>query len=169
MSHHTGARLTVFPSHMMELTKYTRQASAVQTPYMHVPTFRDSRCHKRGITDKVSPIPENTVNTVLETVIKRGWMNTGRREVLRGRKVRRRPTGSKAYLDIREMCIFAITCLVWPRDASKLEAGQTNTTQPRPAHCERLVGGLVMSIRESEGSVTPGPLIFQWRDTSPLQ
>ena len=78
----------VFPSHTMELTKYARQASAVQTAYIHVPTFRDARCHQRGMTDKVSPIPENTVKTVLETVIKRGWVTTGRREVLRGRRVR---------------------------------------------------------------------------------
>ena len=82
MSHHTGARLMVFPSHTMESTKNIRQASAVQTAYMHVPTFRDPRCHQRGMTDKVSPIPENTVKTVLETVIENGWVTTGRREEL---------------------------------------------------------------------------------------
>ena len=88
MSHHTGARLMVFPSHTMESTKNTRQVSAVQAAYMHVPTFRDARCHQRGMTDKMSPIPENTVNTVLEMVIKRGWVTAGRREVLGGRRVR---------------------------------------------------------------------------------
>ena len=59
----------MFPSHITEFTNWTRQASAVQTAYMHVPTFRDPRCHQRGMTDKVSPIPENTVNTVLVTVM----------------------------------------------------------------------------------------------------
>ena len=67
----------VFPSHTMELTKYARQASAVQIMYMHVPTFRDPRCHQRGMTDKVSPIPENTVNTVLETVMEVCWVTAG--------------------------------------------------------------------------------------------
>ena len=65
----------------MEPTKYTRQASAVQTEYMHVPTFRDPRCHQRGMTDKMSPIPENTVKIVLETVIERGWVTAGGRGV----------------------------------------------------------------------------------------
>ena len=74
----------VFPFHTMELTKYARQASAVQAAYMHVPTFRDPRCHQRGMTDKVSPIPENTVNTVLTTAIKGGRVITERREVLGG-------------------------------------------------------------------------------------
>ena len=78
----------VFPSHTMESTKYTRQASAVQTAYMQVATFRDPRCHQRGMTDKVSPIPDNTVKTVLEMVIKRGWVTAGRREVLGRRRVR---------------------------------------------------------------------------------
>ena len=82
MSHHTGARLIVFPFHTIELTKYARQASAVQTANMHVPTFRDPRCHQRGMTDKVSPIPENKVNTVLDTVIKGGLVTTGRRKVV---------------------------------------------------------------------------------------
>ena len=77
MSHHTGARLTVFPSHTMESTKWTRQAIAVQTPYMYVPTFRDPRCHQRGMTDKMNPIPENTVNTVLETVMEVYWATAG--------------------------------------------------------------------------------------------
>ena len=79
MSHHTGARLMVFPSHTMELTKYARQASAVQIMNMHVPTFRDARCHQRGMTDKVSPIPEKTVNTVLEMVMKVCWVTAGGR------------------------------------------------------------------------------------------
>ena len=85
MSHHTGARLMVFPSHTMELTKYARQASAVQTAYMHVPTFRDARCHQRGVTDKVNPIPENTVNAVLEAVMEACWVTTGGRGVFGGR------------------------------------------------------------------------------------
>ena len=95
MSHHTGALLMVFPSHTMELTKYARQASAVQIMYMHVPTFRDPRCHQRGMTDKVSPIPENTVNTVLETVIERGWVTAGGRGVFgkRFEFIRRRSSG----------------------------------------------------------------------------
>src|ERR1700753_4059133 len=84
MSNPTGARLRVVPSHTMESTKWTRQAIAVQTPYMYVPTFRDPRCHQRGMTDKMSPIPENTVNTVLTTAIKGGRVITGRREVLGG-------------------------------------------------------------------------------------
>lgn len=52
----------------MESTKYTRQASAVQIMYMHVAIFR---CHHKGMTDKTNPIPENTVNAVLEAVIVR--------------------------------------------------------------------------------------------------
>ena len=79
----------------MESTKYTRQASAVQTPYMHVATFRDARCHQRGMTDKVSPIPENTVKTVLEMVIKRGWVTAGRREVLGGEELGDDPQKAK--------------------------------------------------------------------------
>jgi len=69
ISHHTGARLMVFPLHIMEFTKNMRQLSAVQNMYMHVPTFRASRCQGRGTTERMNPIPENTVNTVLEVVI----------------------------------------------------------------------------------------------------
>ena len=63
----------------MEFTNWTRQASAVQIMYMHVPTFRDSRCHQRGMTDKVSPIPEKTVNTVLEAAMEACWVTAGGR------------------------------------------------------------------------------------------
>lgn len=36
---------------------------------MHVPTLHNSRCHHRGISERTSPIAENTANTVLEAVI----------------------------------------------------------------------------------------------------
>jgi len=69
ISHHTGAQLTVFPLHIMESTQCTRQVSAVQIMNTHVPTFRASRCQVRGMSEMMNPIPENTVNTVLEAVI----------------------------------------------------------------------------------------------------
>lgn len=63
--------MIAFPFHRMESTKWTRQASAVQIMYIHVPTcnLHDSMCHHRGMTERVNPIPENTVNTVFEAVI----------------------------------------------------------------------------------------------------
>jgi hypothetical protein len=69
ISHHTGARLIVFPLHTMESTKEVRQASAVQIMNMDVPTFLDSICHHRGMSERMNPSPEYTVNAVLETVI----------------------------------------------------------------------------------------------------
>jgi hypothetical protein len=69
ISHHTGAQLMAFPLHMMESTKWTRQPRAVQTMYIHVPTFHDSKCHHKGTREMTTPIPEKTVNTVFETVI----------------------------------------------------------------------------------------------------
>jgi len=69
ISHHTGARLIVFPLHIIEFTKNIKQLSAVQNMYMHVPTFRAPRCQGRGMSARMNPIPENTVNTVLEIVI----------------------------------------------------------------------------------------------------
>ena len=47
-----------------------RQAIAVQIMYIHVATvFGDPRCHHRGMIERMTPIPENTANTVLEAVI----------------------------------------------------------------------------------------------------
>jgi len=69
ISHHTGAQLIAFPFHTIESTNETRQASAVQIMYMHVPTFQASRCQYRGVTARKNPIPEKTENTVLEAVI----------------------------------------------------------------------------------------------------
>ena len=37
--------------------------------YMHVPTFHDSKCQYRGTTERMNPIPEKTVNAMLEAVI----------------------------------------------------------------------------------------------------
>jgi hypothetical protein len=70
MSHHTGAKLRAFPLQIMEFTKKTRQASAVQIMYMHVPTFHDSRCHRSGTSERTNPIAENTENAVLVAVIR---------------------------------------------------------------------------------------------------
>ena len=58
-----------FPFHTIESTKPTRQASAVQTMNMQVPTFRAFKCQYRGTTERTSPIPANTENTVVEAVI----------------------------------------------------------------------------------------------------
>ena len=69
ISHHTGVQLMIFPLHAMESTKKTRQVSAVQIMNMHVPTFHDSKCHHRGISERTSPIAEKTVNAVLDAVI----------------------------------------------------------------------------------------------------
>ena len=69
ISHHAGAQLMAFPLHTIESTKWTRQASAVQIMYIHVPTFHDSKCQYKGTTERTNPIPENTVNAVLEAVI----------------------------------------------------------------------------------------------------
>jgi hypothetical protein len=68
-SHHAGAQLTVFPFHTIELTNWTRQPSAVQIMYVQVPTFRNLKCQYRGMTERTSPIPANTENTVVEAVI----------------------------------------------------------------------------------------------------
>ena len=68
-SHHAGAQLMAFPFQTIESTKWTRQASAVQTMYMQVPTFQASKCQYRGTTARMNPIPENTENTVVEAVI----------------------------------------------------------------------------------------------------
>ena len=69
ISHHTGAQLIAFPLQIIEFTKWTRQASAVQSMNMQVPTFHDSRCHQRGTIEMMIPIPENTVNAVFKAVI----------------------------------------------------------------------------------------------------
>jgi hypothetical protein len=37
--------------------------------YMHVPTFHASRCHQRGMSERMNPIAENTVKVVFEAVI----------------------------------------------------------------------------------------------------
>lgn len=37
--------------------------------YMHVPTFHDSRCHRKGMSERTNPIAENTVNAVLVALI----------------------------------------------------------------------------------------------------
>ena len=55
----------VFPFHTIESTNWTRQASAVQIMYMHVPTFRAFKCQYRGTTERMNPIPANTENTVV--------------------------------------------------------------------------------------------------------
>jgi hypothetical protein len=69
ISHHTGAQLMAFPLHKIESTKWTRQASDVQIMYMQVPTFQASKCQYRGTTERTNPIPENTVNAVLDAAM----------------------------------------------------------------------------------------------------
>ena len=64
-----------FPFQTIESTKWTRQASAVQTMYMQVPTFQASKCQYRGTTARMNPIPENTENTVVEAVIPVRWVS----------------------------------------------------------------------------------------------
>jgi len=78
ISHHTGARLMVFPLHIIEFTKKTKHAIAVQIMYAHVPTFRASRCQGRGMSERINPIPENTVNVVLEAVISGRYVSRGK-------------------------------------------------------------------------------------------
>lgn len=58
-----------FSLHTIESTKWTRQARAVQIINMHAPTFHDFRCHHRGMTERMSPNPENTVNAASKAII----------------------------------------------------------------------------------------------------
>ena len=61
--------MIVFPFQTIEPTNWTRQPSAVQIMYMHVPTFRAFRCQYRGMSTRTNPNPANTENTVMEAVI----------------------------------------------------------------------------------------------------